>query len=408
MPNIAVLGYGTVGTGLLDLIDKNRERNKISNDIGISSILVKNRNKHENKKYYSLVTQNVDEVFSKPSDIVIEVMGGVSPAYEYVKKAILLGKHVITANKDLIAEHGKELLDLAKYNNVTLNFEASVGGGIPILKPLIECLSGNDILSITAILNGTTNFILTKMFSENMDYESALNLAQNLGFAEANPDADVLGYDSARKLSILSTIAYKQSLKWSDISIDGITSLEPIDFEYAKNNGFSIKLVAMSKYNNKNVFACVKPMLIPLDSNLSRTNNEFNSINIYGDAVGEVTFYGKGAGMFPTASSVYGDLIDILTNKKVSFEFSNKTASITPILNETSTYMLRINTTNETKILALLPNLFKNHNIRSVHATNNCVLSLIDSENESYIEEVLEKIQTIDCVKNTKKLLVLK
>ena len=346
MSTIAILGYGTVGTGLVELLDKNNLK-----DTSISSILVKNKDKHKNKKYFNLVTDDIDQVFNSPSEIFIEVMGGIHPAYEYVKKALKNNKHVITANKDLIAEHGRELISLAKENHVYLNFEASVGGGIPILKPLIESLCGNKISKITAILNGTTNFILTKMYNENMDYDEALRLAQDLGFAESDPTSDVEGLDSARKLSILSTIAFKKLIKWNDIFIEGISDLKKEDFIFAKSINCCIKLLAVSSYENDKVMACVKPMFVPLSNSISQVEDEFNTINLYGDAVGDLNLYGKGAGMLPTASSVYSDLLDIINHNNRLLEFSNNSAIVESPKNFYNEIIVKLPRSNKTYIL---------------------------------------------------------
>ena len=202
MTKIAIMGYGVVGSGLIELIDKNRENNR-RNEIVITSILVRDKDKYIDSSHIEVITTSVEEFFSAESDVVIEVMGGINPAYDYVKNSLSLKKHVVTANKDLIATFGHELFQLAKKNKVSLKFEAAVAGGIPIIKPLTESLYGNGISSIKAILNGTTNFILTKMDRESLSYEEALKEAQELGFAEANPESDVKGYDSARKLAIL-------------------------------------------------------------------------------------------------------------------------------------------------------------------------------------------------------------
>ena len=407
MINLAILGYGTVGTGLLDIIAKNNVKNEEDEGILITSILVKNIEKHTKKEFFSVVTDDIEYFFSKPIDVLVEVMGGVHPAYDYVKKAITSGKHVVTANKDLIAEHGKELLNLAKENKVTLNFEASVGGGIPILKPLIECLSGNEIFNIKAILNGTTNFILTKMFNENMSYAEALEIAQELGFAELNPESDVMGYDAARKLAILSTIAYKQLVNWSEINIEGIVDLEPIDFEYARRNNCCIKLVAMSNQCDEGIFACVKPMLVPVDSSLGKTENEFNAINIEGDYVGEVMFYGKGAGMSPTASSVYGDLVDILKNRKKSLEFSSKEGKVIKTLNTDAEYMFRINTEDTNALVKYISKEFKDRSLQSLNCEGNYIVGFVKCENELDIISRLSNISLLPYVKSTKQILKL-
>ena len=411
MASIAVLGYGVVGTGITDLINKNRERFKsiTGEDLSISSILVKDKSKHEQKQNYHLITDSIEKVFNSPVDIIVEVMGGIHPAYDYVKKALKLKKHVVTANKDLIAEHGKELLDLAQANGVTLNFEASVGGGIPILKPLIECLSGNEITGIKAILNGTTNFILSKMYSENASYEDALKLAQDLGFAEANPDSDVLGYDAARKLSILSTIAYNKKIDWKDINLDGITGIDKVDFEYAKLNECTIKLLAVSKNQNNKIYGFVQPIMVRLDSYLSKIDNELNGIIIEGDAVGNVFFSGKGAGMLPTASSVFGDITDIIQNKnKKNIKFNTENASIEKCWCNKSSWLVRIKTKDRLNTICTLSNNFKNCHIYTSNVTQaNEVAAVIYEEYESNLKHTLDKLLGIPYINEIKKFMIL-
>jgi homoserine dehydrogenase len=405
-----VLGYGVVGTGIADLINKNQERFKsiTGEELNISSILVKDKSKHKEKQNYHLVTDSIEKVFSSPVDIIVEVMGVIHPDYDYVKKALSLKKHVVTANKDLIAEHGKELLDLAEDNGVTLNFEASVGGGIPILKPLIECLSGNEIVEIKAILNGTTNFILSKMYSEGMSYEDALKLAQNLGFAEANPDSDVLGYDAARKLSILSTIDYNKKVNWKDINSDGITDIDEDDFKYAKLNDCTIKLLAVSKNENHKIYSFVKPVMLKLDSYLSKIDNELNGIIIEGDAVGSVFFSGKGAGMFPTASSVFGDITDIIQNRsKKIIKFNDASANIEKCWSKKSNWLVRIKTEDRLNTICNLSDNFKNCHIYTSNITQtNEVVAIIYEEYESILDLVFEKLSALPYVTKLKKFMI--
>lgn len=411
MASIAVLGYGVVGTGIANLINKNKERFKsiTGEELNISSILVKDKNKHERKQNYHLVTDSIEKIFNNPVDIVVEVMGGLHPAYEYVKKALKLKKHVVTANKDLIAEYGEELLGIASDNGVTLNFEASVGGGIPILKPLMESLAGNKIFEIKAILNGTTNFILSKMYTENMSYEDALKLAQDLGFAEANPDSDVLGYDAARKLSILSTIAYGVKVNWADINIEGITDIDEIDFEYAKLNGYTIKLLAISKNKDEKIYGFVKPVMIKSDSSLSKIDNELNGIVIEGDAVGNVFFSGKGAGMLPTASSVFGDIADIIQNKnKKNIKFNDKEAYIEKYWSEKSDWLVRIKTNDRLNTICNLSENFKNCHIYTSSVTQSDeVAAIIHNEPEFNLDSTFEKLSKLSYVTKIKKFMIL-
>ncbi|WP_055665765.1 homoserine dehydrogenase [Desnuesiella massiliensis] len=324
MVKVCVLGYGTVGTGLVELIDKNNRYN--GTEIEIAHILVKNRCKHEKKKFYDLVVEELKDEYIKESDIVIELMGGIEPAYEYIRKALNHKKHVITANKDLIAEYGKELFNLAENTGVSIKFEAAVAGAIPVIKALIESLKGNEINNIRAILNGTTNFILTQMDLKGLSYDEALKEAQRLGFAEANPEADVKGYDSARKLALLSTIAFKNRVDWRNIEIQGITKLDRYDFELARKLNCRIKLLAYSKKKEDRVYAIVAPVFVSNSSKLYSIDNETNSVIVEGDAVGEMVLVGKGAGMLPTASAVFGDLMDTVENRvyNIATLFNNK------------------------------------------------------------------------------------
>ncbi|WP_455537969.1 homoserine dehydrogenase [Terrisporobacter sp.] len=310
---IAILGYGTVGKGLLQMIEGNKERRHIE----ITNILVRNKDKYKSSKYANLITEDIEDVFKNNIDILVELMGGLHPSYDYIKRALENKINVVTANKDMLAEYGNKLVKIAKDNKVSLRFEASVGGAIPLLKPLTESLEGDGIESMYAILNGTTNFILSKMYNEGLPYEKVLKEAQDLGFAEANPEADVKGYDAARKLSILSTLAYHRRVYWKDFYLEGISNIEMKDIDYAKKIGCKIKLVGQSRKNDKTVSGFVRPVLVDNNSLLSRIDNEYNIVVLNGDSVGELSFVGKGAGKEPTGSAVYSDLIDIL-DKRVS------------------------------------------------------------------------------------------
>lgn len=310
---IAILGYGTVGKGLVEMIEGNKERRNIE----ITNILVRNKDKYKSSRYSDKITENIEDVFNTDIDILVELMGGLHPSYEYIKRALENKINVVTANKDMLAEYGDKLVKISKDNKVSLRFEASVGGGIPVLKPLTESLEGNDIESVYAILNGTTNFILSKMYDEGLPYEEVLKEAQDLGFAEANPEADVEGYDAARKLSILSTLAYHRRVYWKDFYLEGISNIDMKDIDYAKKMGCKIKLVGQSRKNDKTVSGFVRPVLVDNNSLLSRIDNEYNIVVLNGNSVGELSFVGKGAGKEPTGSAVYSDLIDIL-DKRIS------------------------------------------------------------------------------------------
>ncbi|ADK13785.1 MULTISPECIES: homoserine dehydrogenase [Clostridium] len=412
MANIAMLGYGVVGSGVAELISRNRYKFKdeLDEELVISKILVRNVDKHLNNKNRGLLTENIEDIFNEKVDIIVEAMGGLNPSYEYIKRALNMKKHVVTANKDLMAERGYELLQLAKKNGVTIHFEASVGGGIPILKSMNECLVGNEIKSIKSILNGTTNFILSKMSHNGMSYEEALKLAQEMGFAEANPESDVKGYDAARKLSILSTIAYNRRVDWKNINIEGITQIDSDDFRYAKMQKCSIKLLGISKVSEDDIYATVMPVMVKQDSMLGKIENEYNAILVEGDAVGDVMFSGKGAGMFPTASAVFADIADIVENKREkTITFSSEKASINKSWNLKSKWLLRIKTQNRVEIIESISSSFKSCYIlsNSVSGNKEEVVAFVNADNEDLIDEYIEKVKSEKNVQSVKKLLVL-
>lgn len=286
--------------------------------LSVQRILVKNLAKHANSPYRTKLTNRFDDIQSEDIDIVVEVMGGIDPAYFYVKQSLLQGRHVVTANKDLIAKHGRELQRIAYEKGVRLLYEASVGGGIPIIKPLNESLAANNITGIWGIVNGTTNYILSQMYSWGKDFSEALREAQANGYAEANPEADVDGFDAARKLAILSSIAFHMNVNVEDIHIEGIRNISPDDIELSKYLGYTIKLMAISKRIGDRLMARVSPVMLKNTHPLSKVDDVYNAIIIKGDSVGDVLFYGRGAGKYPTASAVLGDVIDIVKNSMVS------------------------------------------------------------------------------------------
>lgn len=242
---------------------------------------------------------------------MIELMGGVEPARTYILQALEAGKNVVTANKDLLAEHGQELMEAAERNHRDLCFEAAVGGGIPIIRPLKECLAGNEITEVMGIVNGTTNYILTKMTQEGWDFDDALKEAQRLGFAEADPTADVEGLDAGRKMAILASIAFHSRVTFKDVDVKGITKITAKDIQYAKEFGYTLKLLGVARNEEGKMEVGVSPMMIPSTHPLANVNDSFNAVFVHGDAVDDAMFQGKGAGEFPTASAVVGDLISV-------------------------------------------------------------------------------------------------
>ena len=348
---IGILGYGTVASGLVDIIDNNKDKR----DISIEGILVRDVKKHEHRKHADVLTDNIEDIFKKDVDVIVELLGGLHPSYEYLKRAIENKINVVTANKDMLAEYGDKLVKIAKENNVSLRFEASVGGGIPVLKPLTESLEGNDIESMYAILNGTTNFILSKMYDEGLPYEKVLKEAQELGFAEANPEADVEGYDAARKLSILSTLAYHRRVYWKDFYLEGISNLDMKDMDYAKKLGFKIKLVGQSKKNKENVTGFVRPVLVDNNSLLSKIDNEYNIVVLNGNSVGELSFVGKGAGKEPTGSAVYADLIDIFDKRISNIDsFMQEKIEVEKTISNNCQALLRFKSPQKEEIIKLI------------------------------------------------------
>lgn len=307
MINVGLLGLGTVGTGVVKVLNK-------YDFINIKKISVKNPDKKRDVKIADgvLTTNSENIVSDNEINIVIEVIGGIEPALSLIKQAIKNKKHVVTANKELLAKHGEELFELAKENNVLILFEAAVAGGIPIIMPLKQSLAGNTITKVAGILNGTTNYILTRMENEGCEYQEVLEDAQDLGYAEADPSGDVKGFDAAYKIAIIASLAFNKRISMENINIEGIDKISAVDINYAKEFGYKIKLIALAKEgDDKKLDVRVHPMLIKKDHPLANVNDVLNAVFVEGDAVGQAMFMGPGAGEMPTASSVCGDVISI-------------------------------------------------------------------------------------------------
>lgn len=321
MIQIGILGLGTVGTGVMELIEKNRDTisKRLGKDIEIKKVLVKDLSKKRLSLANGKITDDPGQVIGDSDiSIVVELMGGEEPALTYIRQALASGKHVVTANKEVISKHGKELLELAQKQGVNLFFEASVGGGIPIIRPMKQCLAANEITKVMGILNGTTNYILTQMTEKNKSFEEALREAQKEGYAESDPTADIEGSDAARKLAILSSISFNTRITPDDVYTEGIGSISLADINYARELGYKVKLVAMGKKHGNEVEASVVPVLLRNDHPLANVSGAFNAILVEGNAVGRVMFYGQGAGKMPTASAVVADIIDAVRSKNGS------------------------------------------------------------------------------------------
>lgn len=311
MIQVAVLGYGTVGSGVVEVIEKNKaEINKKSGEeLNVKYIL--DLRDFPGDPYEDKVVHDVNMILDDPEvKIICETMGGLKPAYDFTKKALSLGKSVCTSNKELVAAHGPELIRVAHENKCNYLFEASVGGGIPIIRPLNYSLTAEKIDAITGILNGTTNYILTKMDREGADFETVLKEAQEKGYAERNPEADVEGYDACRKIAILSSLMCCKNVKYEEIYTEGITKITATDFVYARAMGRTIKLLAQSKEVDGKLFAMVAPFMISRDNPLYMVNDVFNAVCVHGNMLGDSMYYGKGAGKLPTASAVVSDVVD--------------------------------------------------------------------------------------------------
>lgn len=311
---IGLLGSGTVGSGVVEVLKKNVDEisQKAGTGIEIKKILVRDLKKKRPHLEGMELTDDINDILKDEDiDIIVELMGGLHPAREYMLRAMKAGKHVVTANKDVVAQFGKDMFDAAKENRVEFLFEASVGGGIPIITPLKESLTANRITEVMGIVNGTTNYMLTQMTNCGNDYETALREAQELGYAEANPAADVEGYDAARKVAILASLAFSTRVTLDDVSVEGITHITPQDIEYAKELGYVIKLLAIANDSEKGVDVRVHPAFLKKDHPLASVNDVFNAIFIKGNAIGEAMFYGQGAGSLPTASAVVADIITV-------------------------------------------------------------------------------------------------
>ena len=316
MAKIAVLGYGTVGSGVVEVLSTNSSSiaTRAGQPIEVKSVL--DIRDFPGDPIQEKIVHDIDDIVNDPEiDVVVEVMGGVEPAFTFVKKALDAGKSVCTSNKALVAAHGPELLEMAKERKLNFMFEASVGGGIPIIRPLNQSLTADEITKITGILNGTTNYILTKMSKEGSSYEETLKEAQELGYAERNPEADVEGYDACRKIAILTSLAYGSTVNFEEVTTEGISKISTADFKYAEKLGCVVKLLATSYRKDGKVYVITAPFMIDSTHPLYNVNDVLNGIYVNGNVLGNVMFFGAGAGKLPTASAVVADVVDCVKHK---------------------------------------------------------------------------------------------
>jgi homoserine dehydrogenase len=370
--SIGLLGLGTVGTGVVKIIENHQDKlmHQVGCPVQIKKVLVKDIDKQRDVSLNrEMLTTNPNDILQDSEiDVVIEVMGGVEETRQHLLSALKNKKHVVTANKDLMALYGSELLTAASDNSCDLFYEASVAGGIPILRGLVDGLASDRITKMMGIVNGTTNFILTKMAQDGSAYEEVLKEAQNLGFAESDPTADVEGLDAARKMAILSTLGFSMKIDLDDVKVKGITDITEEDLEYGKQLGYTMKLIGIADLDDDKVEVSVQPTFLVDTHPLASVHNEYNAVYVYGEAVGETMFYGPGAGSLPTATAIVSDLVGVMKNMRLGV---NGTSAVTPQYSKNlkeaheirSKYFLRLLVKDEVGVFANITSIFSEHHV---------------------------------------------
>lgn len=410
---LGILGMGTVASGLINIIEFNNPKivQTLNKNIAVNKVLVKNPDKkREVNLPQNVYTCDAYEVINDEEvQVIVELIGGINPAYEYIKKALQNKKHVVTANKALIASHGEELENLAAENGVKLMYEASVGGGIPIINTITDNLVSNEIEQIVGIINGTTNYILTQMDENGLDYAQAVKQAQDLGFAEADPSSDVNGDDALYKISILSSIAYGQRINIKDIPKEGITKITKEDINYAKELGYNIKLLASSSRKNNEIELSVHPAFVPCNHPLSTVKNEFNAVFLKGNAVGEIMLYGKGAGSLPTGSAVLGDIMSIIKSHNISDVEIEKDNKYKVVNKAYKSYYIRFEVIDKPGVLGKIASIFGSYNISLASVVQrqrngNSIAPVVFITHEVEREKIDEALEEIKKYENVNKI----
>lgn len=416
---VGLMGLGTVGTGVVRLIEGHQEdlRKQTGCNIAIEKILVQDKEKERNVSVppEKLTDNPRDILHHKDIDVVIEVIGGIEAARTYVTEALINEKHVVTANKDLMALHGVELLHVAEEQGCDLLYEASVAGGIPIIRTLVEGFASDRITKVVGIVNGTTNYILSKMSQEGATFAAVLKEAQQLGYAEADPTADVAGLDAARKMAILGTLAFRMNVSLEDVDVAGISSVTPEDIEYAKQLGYEMKLVGIAEDDDGTIDISVQPTMIPQEHPLASVNGVFNAVYVYGEAVGETMFYGPGAGELPTATAVVSDLVNVVKNMRLGV---NGRGTVAPYREKRvktaeqryAKYFLRLHVADRAGVLAKITQLFAAHDIsleKVLQVPHNGgheaeIVLVTHSASKDGFERVVEQMQQLDVVHEVK------
>lgn len=390
MINIGVLGCGTVASGVYRLLQNNRYNiiKQAGEDVVIKRILARTPEKAlELGIRPEQICSDIEPIINDPDiSVVVELIGGVDDAYTFVRRALMAKKHVVTANKDLLAQSFTELYTLANENGVSLSFEASVGGGIPLIGPLYRTLAASPVDSITGILNGTTNYILTCMSRDGIGYAEALQRAQQLGYAEANPTADVDGFDAARKIAILASLAFHSTVTASDVDCTGISAITKTDIDFAASNGFAVKLLAMGKHDENGISVSVRPALVPLSHPLASVSDAYNAVFLSGKGLGDVMLYGQGAGAAPTAGSVVGDILEICRRGKDSgsLSVSSLIYEDLPIVDAgeaEGAFYIRLMVHDKPRVLAGIAGILSDHGIS--------LASLVQAQREGDMAELM-------------------
>lgn len=408
---IALLGLGTVGGGVYKLVQRRADvmQHTIGAELKIAKILVHNLDKKREGVDASLLTDDWQEILTDDEiQIIVEVIGGIEPARTMILEALHAGKHVVSANKDLIAEHGKELLDAAEESGCDFLFEAAVAGGIPIIRPLKQCLAGNDITEVLGIINGTTNYILTKMFEENMGFEEALAQATELGYAEADPTADIEGLDAGRKAAILASIAFHSRVTFSDVFTEGITKITKEDIAYAREFDSVIKLLGVAKNTEEGIEVGVYPVMLNKEHPLASVRDSFNAVFVHGDAVDDAMFYGRGAGELPTASAIMGDVIDVARDLEYGCTgriscTCYKTIPVKEFGEVENKFFLRMQVKNQPGVLACIAKVFGDHQVsiarvvqKNARSERAELVIVTDKVKEDYLKDALQELECMD------------
>ena len=408
---VGLLGLGTVGMGVYKLLRKRAETmdKTIGAQLEIKKILVHNKNKKREGVDETLLTDDWKEIIEDDEiQIVIEVIGGIEPAKTMILEALKAGKNVVSANKDLIAEEGKEIFDTAQAAGKDFLFEAAVAGGIPIIRPLKQCLAGNHMTEVMGIVNGTTNFILTKMTQEGMEFKDALALATELGYAEADPTADIEGLDAGRKVAIMASIAFHSRVTFDDVYTEGITKITAKDVEYAEEFGDVIKLLGVAHNTEEGIEVAVHPMMIPKEHPLASVRDSFNAVFVRSDAAGDTMFYGRGAGELPTASAIMGDVIDVI--RDIQYHCTGRISCTcyreTPVKNfkeVKNKFYIRMLVDNKPGVLAAIASVFGVHKVSIARVIQNTkeddaaeLVIVTEAVKEKHLEDALAHLVDMD------------